>query len=117
MPPFLAAIKARYEGTRLGRQELNAEVLSDTPGALWQRDWIDRDRVSVVPELRRVVVAIDPAASSGEGADETGIVVAGVAGNGHAYVLAHMSGRFAPHDGAARAVAAYRQHREDRIIA
>jgi predicted phage terminase large subunit-like protein len=116
-PPFLAAIKARYEGTRLGRQELNAEVLSDTPGALWQRDWIDRDRVSVVPELRRVVVAIDPAASSGEGADETGIVVAGVAGNGHAYVLADMSGRFAPHDWAARAVAAYRQHQADRIIA
>ncbi len=71
-PPFLEAIRKRYEGTRLGRQELNAELLSDTPGALWQQDWIDRDRVEALPwgNLTRIVVAIDPAVTSGEDADE-----------------------------------------------
>ena len=60
-PNFLANLRSRYENTRLGRQELNGELLSDTPGALWQLDWLDRDRVKVAPELRRIVVAIDPA--------------------------------------------------------
>jgi predicted phage terminase large subunit-like protein len=117
-PTFLEAIRKRYEGTRLGRQELNAELLSDTPGALWQLDWLDRDRVEAKPfsGLERIVVAIDPAVTSGEDADETGIVVAGVA-NGHAYVLEDLSGRYQPHEWARRAVAAYRRHQADRIIA
>jgi phage terminase large subunit-like protein len=63
-PAFLAAIQARYAGTRLGRQELEAELLSDVPGALWQLDWLDRDRVERGPELKRIVVAIDPAVST-----------------------------------------------------
>ena|ERR1700731_610257 len=77
-PAFLEAIKARYAGTRLGRQELEAELLSDTPGALWQLDWLDRDRVARAPELKRIVVAIDPAVSTNEGSGETGIIVAGI---------------------------------------
>jgi phage terminase large subunit-like protein len=93
-PSFLEAIKARYGGTRLGRQEIEAELLSDTPGALWQIDWLDRDRVSEAPQvLRRIVVAIDPAISNHEGSDETGIIVAGIGQNGHAYVLEDLSGR------------------------
>ena len=115
--PFLEAIREKYEGTRLGRQELNAELLEDTPGALWQRSWIDRDRVTAAPELRRIVVAIDPAVSSHEGSDETGIVVAGIDGRGHAYVLDDISGKFGPDEWARRAVNAYRRWSADRIIA
>jgi len=116
-PTFLAAVRQRYAGTRLGRQELNAELLSDNPGALWQLDWLDRDRVSAAPELRRIVVAIDPAVSNNEGSDETGIIVAGVASDGLIYVLEDCSGRYAPHEWAAMAIAAYRRHKADRILA
>ncbi len=116
-PTFLSTIVARYEGTRLGRQELNGELLDDTPGALWQRDWIDELRVEAAPELRRVVVAIDPAVSSNEGSDETGIVVAGVGRDGHGYLLDDLSGRYAPHEWAQRAIEAYHRHKADRIIA
>src|SRR5262249_21267654 len=79
-PAFLAQIVKRYEGTRLGRQELNAEVLEDVPGGLWNRKRLEELRwphFKAVPELVRIVVAIDPAASSSEDADETGIILAG----------------------------------------
>jgi predicted phage terminase large subunit-like protein len=116
--PFLETIRKRYEGTRLGRQELNGELLSDTPGALWQLDWLDRDRVARAPdELKRIVVAIDPAMSTNEGSDETGIVVAGVDRDGHGYILEDLSGRYAPHEWAAKAVTAYQRYKADRIIA
>jgi len=91
--------------------------LEDLPGALWTRDAIERARVGAAPSLRRVVVAIDPAVSSGESADETGIVVAGLAENGHAYVLADLSGRYRPHEWAARAIAAFHAHHADRVVA
>jgi predicted phage terminase large subunit-like protein len=113
---FLSEIISKFEGTRLGRQELNAELLTDTPGALWQMDWIDGARVQKAPDLRRVVVAIDPAVSLGEDSDETGIVVAGLASDGHVYVLQDLSGRFAPHEWARRAIAAFDEHKADRII-
>ncbi len=121
-PGFLAAILKQYEGTRLGRQELDAELLEDMPGALWSRDRIERARVEPwieggAPVLRRVVVAIDPAASAGEDADETGIVVAALGQDSHGYVLDDLSGRFSPHDWASRALDAYRAHRADRIVA
>jgi phage terminase large subunit-like protein len=77
--PFLRQIEERYGGTRIGRQELEGEVLDDIPGALWNREIIDNGRVRDTPgELTRVVIAIDPAASSGEDADETGIVAVAV---------------------------------------
>jgi len=117
-PAFFSQIIRQYEGTRLGRQELNAELLSDTPGALWQLDTLDRDRVTEAPEeLRRVVVAIDPAISTSENADETGIIVAGVDKRGHMYVLEDCSGKYAPNEWATKAIAAYQQHKADRIIA
>jgi len=116
-PAFLTEIMRRYEGTRLGRQELDAELLEDVPGALWQREWLDRDRVSQAPELKRVVVAIDPAVSSEEGSDETGIIVAGIGGDGHGYVVDDVSGRLPPQAWAQRAVEAYRRHDADRIVA
>lgn len=116
-PAFLGAILAQYQGTRLGRQELEAELLEDMPGALWTRDAIERSRVAAAPAMRRIVVAIDPAASSGDEADETGIVVAGLGEDAHGYVLADLSGRFRPHEWAARAIAAYHAHCADRIVA
>ncbi len=117
-PSFIEAIKARYEGTRLGRQEIFAEMLSDTPGALWQLDWLDRDRVErAPPELKRVVVAVDPAVSNNEGSDETGIIVAGIDRDGHGYIIEDISGRYAPFEWAQKAVQAYQRHRADRIIA
>jgi predicted phage terminase large subunit-like protein len=118
-PPFLEAIRRRYEGTRLGRQEIHAELLSDTPGALWQQEWLDRDRAKSLPfdGWQRVVVAIDPAVTSGEDADETGIIVAAIDHAGQGYVLEDASGKYAPHEWAAKAIALYRKHSADRIVA
>src|SRR5579862_821718 len=116
-PAFLDQIVRRYEGTRLGRQELDAELLDDMPGALWQRGIIEAARIGSAPELARVVVAIDPAAGSGEHSDETGIVAAGRDAAGHGYVLADASGRYAPAEWARVAIAAYHAHRADRIVA
>lgn len=116
-PSFLSGLMARYEGTRLGRQELEGEDLDDNPDALWQRDELDRTRVREAPQLVRVVVAIDPAVSSNAESDETGIVVAGLGVDGRGYVLADRSGRFKPDAWAKRAVEAYHAHKADRIIA
>lgn len=118
-PDFLAGIVSRYEGTRLGRQELDGEILEDVPGALWAREQLDRDRVGEVPELARIVVAVDPPVSSTEEADECGIIVAGIGrGDKHGYVLAdHSSKGETPCQWAARVVRAYYAHEADRIVA
>lgn len=116
-PGFFESIVSKYEGTRLGRQELNAELLEDVPGALWTIDALDKTRRTEAPELSRIVVAIDPAASSREGSDETGIIVAGRDGRGHAFVLEDLSGRYQPAEWAKIAIAAYRRHSADRIVA
>lgn len=116
-PGFLDEIVRRYEGTRLGRQELYAEILDDTPGALWTRSMLEQAYVDQAPELVRVVVAIDPAATAHEESDETGIVVAGRGADGHAYVLADRSCRMSPDGWARRAVAAFDEHQADRIVA
>lgn len=117
-PVFLEQIIRRYEGTRLGRQELQGEYLEDLPGALWQRSQLDADRVTVAPEhLQRVVVAIDPAVTSGEDSDETGIVVVGRDQHERGYVLADYSLRGTPLEWARRAVWAYHEHRADGIVA
>jgi phage terminase large subunit-like protein len=116
-PTFLEAVRDRYEGTRLGRQELYAEVLDDVEGALWTAAGIDALRVPAAPDLVRVVVAIDPAVTSGDDADETGIVVAGAAADGHVYVLADRSTRDTPQAWMLRALAAYDEHHADRLVA
>lgn len=115
--PFLDAIVKKYEGTRLGRQELYAEVLDDVPGALWSRRCLDDYRVVTAPSLARVVVAIDPPATSGEEANEAGIIAAGVDGNGTAYVLEDWSQRASPEEWARKAVAAYRRWDADCLVA
>jgi phage terminase large subunit-like protein len=98
-PGFLAAIKQRYENTRLGRQELHAELLTDTPGALWRMEQIDATRLPAEGSplwLNRIVVAVDPAVSTSEGSDETGIVACGIDEAGRFYVIDDQSGRYAP---------------------
>lgn len=116
-PAAIAQLRDRYDGTRIGRQELYAEVLDDVPGALWQRDQIDKLRVRQAPELQRVIVSIDPAGTSGEDADETGIIVAGLGVDGHGYLLADRSCRLSPDGWAKRAAIAYDEFEGDRIIA
>jgi len=121
-PKFLSKIIKKYEGTRLGRQELYAELLEDMPGALWNRKMIDDLRVGgptgkPVPEMRRIVVAIDPATSTNEGSDETGIVVAGLGFDNHGYVWEDRSGAYSPDGWAREAVAQYHNRKADRIVA
>jgi phage terminase large subunit-like protein len=109
-PSFFQQIVSKYEGTRLGRQEINAEILDDMPGALWQRDRLDALRVTSVPPLTRICVALDPAATSNSNSDEAGVIVAGVDDNGTGYVLDDCSLRGTPHEWATAAVAAYHRH-------
>jgi phage terminase large subunit-like protein len=116
-PAFLAQIIRKYEGTRLGRQEIEAEILDDIPGGLWNRGVIEAGRARIAPPLVRIVVAIDPAATSGGAADETGIIVAGKDEDSHGWVLADLSGRYRPTEWAKTAIAAYRAHHADRIVA
>lgn len=114
-PAFREQIIGRYEGTRLGRQELNAELLEDIEGALWQRSWIDQDRVRQAPELTTIVVGVDPKAS--QVADsETGIVVAGLGCDGHGYVLADYSLNGSPEQWAAKVAFAYETHEANHVV-
>lgn len=113
---FIQKVVKRYEGTRLGRQELNAEILDDNPGALWQRAQIDALRVKAAPPLKRIVVAIDPAATKNPNSDETGIVVCGLGIDGHGYVLDDLTLRGSPEEWGRAAVHGFRLHAADRII-
>jgi predicted phage terminase large subunit-like protein len=117
----------KYAGTRLERQELDGELLTDIEGALWSLDGLDAARVGAAPAMARVVVAMDPAATSGDESDEMGIVVAGLGAaylpdkNGfsrrHGYVLDDLSGRMPPVEAARRAIRAYHKHGADAIVA
>lgn len=117
-PGFLEAVVARYEGTRLGRQELDGELIEDDPHALFRRDAIEGARISRAPELARIVVAVDPPVTSGEGANACGIVCAGRGLDGRAYVLADGTvERASPMRWARAAVALYRAFCADRLVA
>lgn len=115
---FAEEIIAKYEGTRLGRQELNAELLEDVIGALWQRKDLDDNRHSKLPDMQRIVVAVDPPTTSGEKADECGLIVAGLGIDGRGYILADLSEqRLTPLEWATKAVKAYHEWEADRIVA
>ena len=118
-PSALAYLRRRYEGTRLGEQELNARLVTDVSGALWQQAWFEREgfRVRPVPELRRVVIAIDPAVSDRRESNETGIIAAGVGHDGDAYVMADASCRGTPDYWARAALALYETCQADQLIA
>ena len=119
---FLATVKKKYEGTRLGRQELFAEILNDMPGALWTQETIDACRIEKIPSgvvLVRVVVAVDPSGVNGEedSGDTVGIIVAGLGSDEHVYVLHDGSLKGAPTEWGRRAVQAYHTFAADRLVA
>lgn len=107
---FMSRIVQRYEGTRLGRQELYAEILEDTPGALWTRALLEHCRIATLPTMQRIVVGLDPGG-------DAGIVVAGLGEDGHGYVLEDASISGAPIDWGKQAIAAYERHHANAIIA
>jgi phage terminase large subunit-like protein len=115
-PTFAAQVIARYEGTRTGRQELNAEVLEDVEGALWSLGQTAAMRVRESPDLARVTVAIDPAGGGGSGNDEVGLVVMGRGFDGHGYVLADLSDRMGAAVWGRRAVEAAMDFGAQRIV-
>lgn len=115
-PAFFAQIIKKWEGTRLGRQELLAELLLDVPGALWTRDTLEKNRVRTYAALVRIVVAIDPAATANDESSETGIVVAGMDSKGHGYVLDDLSMKDSPAQWGETAVLAFDDYQADRII-
>lgn len=114
---FKREVLSRYEGTRIGRQELLAELLVDNPDALWKRIEIDYHRVTTAPDMKKIVVAIDPSISADENSAECGIIVAGVAENGHGYVLADSSRIDTPLGWARTALGLWKGFRANRIIA
>lgn len=116
-PAFIARVLRKYEGTRLGRQELYAELLGDVPGALWRRDDIEAGRCKHAGDLVKIVVAVDPAATATEDSDETGIVGAGRDSDGRGYVLADRSCKESPLEWARRAVDLYHELTADIIVA
>lgn len=115
---FLKTIEEKYGGTRLGRQELDGELIEDREDALWQRDQIENARLRKAPELERIVVAIDPPVTSGENSDLCGIVAAGIDKEGHGYVLKDRSAKRAtPLKWAQIAIELYHKIQADRIVA
>ena len=121
-PAFLSNVLARYEGTRLGRQEIDGEIIEDRADAMWSRALIETARIAAAPphdlKLMRIVVGVDPPASSGKSADACGIVAAGIDEGGLVYVLedATVQG-LAPAGWASRAVDLYRRLEADAIVA
>ena len=113
---FLAHIQERYAGTRLGRQELDAELLGDLPGALWSMAGIDAYRLRDAPVMGRVVVSVDPAVTNTENSDEHGIIVAGMAEDQRGILLEDASINGSPMDWAKRAVSLYRSWDADGIV-
>jgi phage terminase large subunit-like protein len=123
-PSFIAEMRRRYDGTALGRQELDGEIIEDYAGALWRRDWIEalrligREPLEVAAEMRRIVVALDPPVTATESSDACGIVVAGLGPDNRGYVLADrtLQGREAA-AWARAAITAWRDFRADRLVA
>jgi phage terminase large subunit-like protein len=117
--PALKRLIDKYAGTTLGQQELEAKILSDTPGALWTRDILSehRKKQEEVPDLVRVVVGIDPATTSNENSAETGIVAVGIDRFKHIYVLDDWSMQGRPSEWAKRGIELYNLHDADRIVA
>jgi predicted phage terminase large subunit-like protein len=115
---YLQAVRDQYEGTRLGRQELYAEVLTENEGALWTADMIDNCQItsSELPPLIRKVVAVDPAVSSNVESDNTGIVVAGICEQGKAYILGDYTFKGSPETWANKVVSLYHEFECSRIV-
>lgn len=117
-PGFLKIITDKYAGTRLGRQELEGELIDEADGALWTRARLEKAlHRGTLPDMRRVVVALDPAVTAKAESDETGIIVCGLGSDGFGYALRDCSGRYKPHEWAQIAVNLYHEYSADRIVA
>lgn len=125
-PKFFDQIVAKYEGTRIGRQELRGEILDDVPGALWTRENLDKNREDSekLPKMQRIVVGIDPQAKTSttdiaqiEESAETGIICAGLGYDGRGYVMADYSCRASPFGWASRAMECFDDNEADMFIA
>ncbi|WP_439651705.1 DNA-packaging protein [Microvirga puerhi] len=116
-PAFLDIVVGRYAGTRLGRQELDGEIIEDRPDALWSRETIELCRTDHAPPLTRIVVAVDPPASSSRRADACGIVAAGIDDGGIAHVLADETATgLKPPQWGEKAIALYRRLQADALV-
>ncbi|MEA2939201.1 MAG: hypothetical protein QOC56_2705 [Alphaproteobacteria bacterium] len=117
-PGFIDAIFGSYGGTRLGRQELDGEIIEDRADALWSRALLESCRVAAAPALARIVVAVDPPASARKGADACGLVAAGRAEDGAIYVIAdETASGLSPAGWAAKAIALWRKLSADALVA
>lgn len=123
-PKILKKLSEKYEGTRLGRQELHAEIIDEAEGALWTLAMLEaakfipkvEDGKVQIPDMKRVVVAVDPAITSNQDSSETGIIAAGIDYNDHGFVLKDRSGRFSPGIWAKKVVELYHDVKADRIV-
>lgn len=113
---FIKKMRKKYEGTRLGRQELYGELLEDVEGALWTRERIEASRVNAHPDLAIIVTAVDPAATSHDEADDTGIVVCGLGVNGHGYVMLDRTCHMDPEGWASEAAKAHHGVEGDYVV-
>ena len=119
-PSYIEAIREAYEGTRLGRQELYAEVLEEAEGALWTTELLDSCVIEdneLPDQYARIVVSVDPAVTSNEESDMTGIIVTGMDFNGTCYVLEDATDRFMPQGWARKCKELYEKYGADRIVA
>lgn len=116
-PIFIRRILRQYEGTHLGTQELHGEIMDDQPGALWNRDLLESGRVTQMPDMIRMVVGVDPQASSSAEGAGTGIVAAGLGRRGDGYVLGDYTLSGSPAAWAGQAIATYHHEVADRIVA
>jgi phage terminase large subunit-like protein len=114
---FIKHVVKKYEGTKLGKQELWGRLLEDIEGALWKWDLLNQLRVKAAPPLKRIIVAIDPAATSKETSDETGIIAAGLGHDGNAYILSDVTNIYTPTDWAKAAINEYKRLRADKVVA
>ena len=117
-PSALAALEEKYGGTTLGRQELYAEIVEDVEGALWTREELEQTRIPEghMPEMKRVVVGVDPAVTNNEHSDETGIIVAGRGIDDRFYIIDDVSHKNSPDGWMREAVRAYYKHQADRVV-
>ena len=121
---YIDTMKEQFEGTRFGRQELYAEILSDYPDALWRSEVIDachlKDEIEnldlFLDKMVRIVIAVDPSGSDGTSGDETGIIVAGKDDEGQYYILADLTLRASPEGWAAVVKSAFDNYRADKIV-
>jgi phage terminase large subunit-like protein len=115
-PKYLARMRRKYGGTRLGRQELEGEILSDNPDALFQASVLDAHRVETAPVLEEVAVAVDPAIATNPENDETGVIAGGRDAAGHIYILGDASSRSKPDKWGADVVKTCEQHKADIVV-